>query len=929
MADIQYLNYGDQQVEQQALMDNLSNQVTSYVNSQPWSKKRKDKFMSAYSDIMNRGLIGASNSTGQWQLDVGGDTIDFDSMDKKDREMYGEAAYFIRSQMSSLAANKKAEEEKKKADLQKFDNKYFVSSLTNQISNNLFGGRQFTASEDWNPLDTRGENGLRAKTNRANKLAEELQKYSDSLDESKLDFENSPFKDINDLKTRIGNAINVLRSGEDPTEALNAIGLKASDWFNDGSGDNSGKVDDQGNPLTYQQVTELQQAEQEAKLKAEAQKQAALEKANKGVMNWSNGIHAVEARNAAPDYQEYIAKQYGTGQQGFNNINIAVQGLLEKAYSGQISNAEKKQLGNLLYYIRSNNPNSKSGAWNIKPDEWKELLTHNKHLASQNQQDYVRLPWQMSDGRYTYADNKGNLYFLKPANQKKFANPTVNRNQAYQNYKNNFLSNTKAGIDKQQQDFLKQQGFNTADIAELTGIGLDIASIIDPEPFSAAGLGTGAAMARTIARKQDPKSWGLSDYFWTVVDYGTGLLGALPIVGDMALTSKTAANVAKWYKRVARIPAVIEMVQSTPGAATALGKITSGESLTVQDWRSLGEFVRGFTANRQINVSNRAQRRALEKSGYDLSDQNGYLKKLGIRSTKTPTTQSTVKVNVKGKEVEIPIKSKEKLDAELKKAGNNQSKKDAVVRENTEVKEYITNQKLKPEDVTAVSSSSLRNSRIFGERFGVLPESFRTTSANFGTTTNTKPTNPNTLETYLSGDRGLWDRFKYGSNRIIRRFAPKETIEQNVSTNSGQNNQTETKPDREIQFDRATINRYKKVLSGNFSNKPVQEGTLEIDGITFKVAKNKNGKFTITDNVPVSPEHPRRLHSNLSETTVKKKMAEIVQERRKQTNSSGKVTKKSTKEIGKLLQDMKKKGWLKQGGKITDNQIDIFLNNYK
>jgi len=31
-------------------------------------------------------------------------------------------------------------------------------------------------------------------------------------------------------------------------------------------------------------------------------------------------------------------------------------------------------------------------------------------------QDFRRLPWQTSDGRYTYADNKGNLYFLKPRN---------------------------------------------------------------------------------------------------------------------------------------------------------------------------------------------------------------------------------------------------------------------------------------------------------------------------------------------------------------------------------------------------------------------------------------------------------------------------------------------------------------------------------
>ena len=42
MADIQYLNYGNQQIEQQALtLNNVANNVLDYVNSQSWSNKRK------------------------------------------------------------------------------------------------------------------------------------------------------------------------------------------------------------------------------------------------------------------------------------------------------------------------------------------------------------------------------------------------------------------------------------------------------------------------------------------------------------------------------------------------------------------------------------------------------------------------------------------------------------------------------------------------------------------------------------------------------------------------------------------------------------------------------------------------------------------------------------------------------------------------
>ena len=96
MADIQYLNYGDQQIEQQALLNRLADQVQGYVLRQPWSEKRKQKFMSAYADIMNRGIIGASNTTGQWMIEINGIDLNLDQKSKMDQEMYKEAGYDIR-----------------------------------------------------------------------------------------------------------------------------------------------------------------------------------------------------------------------------------------------------------------------------------------------------------------------------------------------------------------------------------------------------------------------------------------------------------------------------------------------------------------------------------------------------------------------------------------------------------------------------------------------------------------------------------------------------------------------------------------------------------------------------------------------------------------------------------------------------------------
>ena len=447
MADIQYLNYGDQQIEQQALLNNLANNVQNYVQNQSWSTKRKEKFMSAYSDLMNRGITGASNNTGQWTINVNGDPLP--EMSKKDKEMYQEAAYFIQQQMASLPT-KQAEEEKKeeeKAKLDVFNNQYFTTGFNTRLANDWFGGASFSRADDWNTLDERGENGLRGFKNRADRLAQSLQNYVDSLDESKLNFEGSAFKNLDDFKTKVGTAIQMLRT--DPAnakDALNAIGLKFSDYLYNGAEDVSRYQDKEGNPLTYQQVADIQQKTQEEADVLKAQEAAAVQQqqanANKGILNQIGGIHGTDARNNPQGYSEYISNKLGVGQQGFNAMNSLVQGLLDKAYSGGgLNSDEKKQLGNLLYYIRQNNPNyqglGNGQKTNVTLEEFEELKKF-QSFGENNINNMVRLPWQTSNGRYTYADSKGNVYFLKPTNQKKFNAPAINRSRQYYNYKKSY-----------------------------------------------------------------------------------------------------------------------------------------------------------------------------------------------------------------------------------------------------------------------------------------------------------------------------------------------------------------------------------------------------------------------------------------------------------------------------------------------------------
>lgn len=939
-----YLNYGSNQIDQQAFLDAAANNVQQYVNNQTWSAKRKQKFLNAYSDIMSKGIIGANNTTGQWAVDLN-NNIDLDSMDKKDQEMYHEAAYYILQQMKGITPREQQEEEKK-SDLPVFNNDYFTEQFQGYIGNQLFGGRNWDRNSDWNVLDEVDKYGIRGTTNRAEKLANMLEGYRDSLKEEDLNFEGSPFTDLNDFKTRVNNAIDQLRNGtwdQNDVNALNQIGINPETYMSTGAND----MNPEGT-MTRQQWKEALEKQEADKLAAEQKdaqaKALAQQRANAGVLTPISGIHAVEAISQAPVYAEYLGKTYGVGEQGFNAINTAIQGLIEKGYNngkgGGLTNAEKKQLGNLLYYVRQNNPNYQKS--NLSDQDWAELNLH-KNLGSTNRAGYVRLPWQTSDGRYTYADDKGNVYFLKPQNKAKIAGPAFNRSTAYNDYKNNFLLNTKTGIDKQQENYLKSIGFNDADIAELTGIGLDIASIVNPEPITAGLFGVGAAGARNYARTRDPKNWTFGDYATQAFDYATGAIGAIPGLGDLALAGKTAANVAKWGKRIMTIPAVWDMASHTPGATEAIKKAISGENLTVEDWRNLGSFVRGLTATRNITVQNRAARRAMEKRGYDISNQNGILKRTGLWDTSLPKTQTTVKVNVKGKQEEIQIspESKSRLDKELKKAGNDKAKKDEAIRNVKEVKEYKTNQKLKEEDITAIESSAIRNAKY-------VPRQLGTTKANYGKAEASKPSGDDTFEAYLSGDRGVWDRIKYGSNRTLRAFDPLRGV--SVSTGSKSKQQSTNDESSNIQTSgnsyqgarpvyeskdyspKAVKRDYRNIIEKQqYTKNQVKQGTYKIFDEDVKVSES-SGRFSVRVNGEV-------IGSNLEQQRVKELISIIIKENKQAANKissqikAKKAYNMSTKDIARYLKDLKKMGWLKRGGQINnfdlDKTISEFLNKQK
>ena len=969
MADIQYLNYGDQQIEQQALLNNLANNVQNYVQNQSWSTKRKEKFMSAYLDLMNRGITGASNNTGQWTINVNGDPLP--EMSKKDKEMYQEAAYFIQQQMASLPT-KQAEEEKKeeeKAKLDLFNNQYFTTGFNTRLANDWFGGASFSRADDWNTLDERGENGLRGFKNRADRLAQSLQNYVDTLDESKLNFEGSAFKNLDDFKTKVGTAIQILRT--DPAnakDALNAIGLKFSDYLYNGAEDVSGYQDKEGNPLTYQQVADIQQKTQEEADVLKAQEVAAVQQqqanANKGILNQIGGIHGTDARNNPQGYAEHISKNLGVGQQGFNAMNSLVQGLLDKAYSGGgLNSDEKKQLGNLLYYIRQNNPNyqglGNGQKTNVTLEEFEELKKF-QSFGENNIKNMVRLPWQTSDGRYTYADSKGNVYFLRPTNQKKFNAPAINRSKEYYNYKNNFL---KSQNNQALNTTIGDNGLTDDMKADLAAMGLDLVSAgaaFAPGygTLASAVTGIGATLTGAAADRMRGESWGS-----TLGTAGFGLsmdiLGLIPGVGVGAKAAKIAKVVAKGAKWIGPALGGLAAMSYGPGALSAYKKFTSGkkDDVTAEELRDFTYAIRAIAAGgiRKAGATyqgNRTLARAVKEGKAEISSgkqaasittKNGQkikltddefktLKSNASRETKTKTITEAAKrekINLEGDEIQWkglnPAKGRFKTSSKSSKlSGLNEPTESSQLKWNTTSADYkgirrFSNENLLRGFTTMSIPSSgiwrgIRN-RWTGQDILNRPQTQSSTTSSTKESQKLLPFITKTeSQEVIPISRALPQPGGTHKGNVIDNMRP-GTINTNRITLGDANQEFNDFHRMYI----ASSNKNSKVISKPFGNgygtsKEPENGSLSFNGITATLTKLDNNKgFSIT-------------FGKSGDTVIAKQYKDIQQLRNNFAKQLNKVIKKQSnvKETAALLRQFKAKGWLKQGGTIDKQRIQQY-----
>ena len=909
MADIQYLNYGDQQIEQQAFLNKAANEVQAYVQNQSWSKKRKEKFMSAYSDLMNRGILGASNSSGQWMIDVGGDALPFDTMSEKDKEMYQEAAYFIQQQMQGLPTRTQEEEKKEedKTKLPLFDNKAFTSSFINHISTSDFGGQDFHIggeNDNWNKLDARDSNGIRGRQKRTEALKNYLISYRDKFDDSKYNFEGSPFENAQDFRNRLDNAINALNTPntDDDEQALNKLGLNPADWFNNGSGDPSGQFLN-NKELTYAELAEYNQKQNELK------QQQLKEQARNNFLSFGTktspklvGRNPVELKTKYGNGNGLLNALYGYSQRGLKDLNADELSELQGAYRHL---AKDPIDNNLLKQLQGSSSGLYRGA---SPNRFKKINGIDNFI------------WDSTTGQVIQIQNRDEYEASKNQPTDLFAGI-----QTPQEIQKAYMNSTEGG-------------FTPAEQREVVALLFDLGAAADPESVSSTALSEVAAGIRDYNRAIDPEGWTWGDTGWATLDHGLGLLSLIPVAGGwvkgawaLSKLGKYIPKMERWIRLAGRAGSTYAMATNASGALNTLNKIKNGEDLSLQDYQDLAYFFIGGLGHHQLNKSNRTARSAMKARGMETTNTIG--NKLGFTQTKATSAGPTPTLKLKKVNEDGTVESKEiPIDAE---------KQAALSKVKSQDLEKVAKEDLKIDIPEGFKIDSKTTTTKTWSRENINRYRGRAHSEIFGTKQNTPSTlkSPEEFEQYLLEHNNTWlKKLINGSNRAIRNYD-----RYYLGNNYPATYKSRFEPEGEIEVNGEKIPTYKPISGGEATNTPIDKGEKDISRVIMKrwrdiqngvFSKNsvKDGKLKIgnenvsiysTNNlVDISTSKGRFKFKTQEEA--KKFIASLIKEQ-KNNIVGGPIKKSNIKEFGKILQDLKRKGWLKEGGTIDRQKIQ----NYK
>lgn len=922
--EITYIPYGQDEISQQDLMTSLANGVPGYLDSKRWAKKDKYRqaWLNAYQDIIKGGLVGASNSSGIWTIQHGGEPIDLNTKSNLDREMYQDAAYYIQQQMSRMTPRKK-EEEAKKDNLDKYD---FTSQFLPQIYNNRYGGNKDLFASEWENLDARGDNGLRGTDNRKAALIDELTKYKQNLlnNKGKYNFEGTAFKDENDVIGRIDEAIAAINSPDltDDNPKLNALGLSYNSFFSNGGNDVYGTNKD-GQQVTYQQYYEALGKQKEAEAKA---KEEELKKRKQAAYNNTLFFNRVTNPKMMGQNAVALKEKY----KDHNSLFNALQGYAQKDIR-TLSPQEQSEVQGAYRYL-ANQP--------IDSATLKNLQSSSSGLYK-----------GAAPNRFRKIKGIDNLVWDSVAGQVIQIN-TRQQQQAIQNQPTDLFKDTLTQDERNQklrEDYANRQNISESDILYLSSLVPDVISLFDEEPISAGAFGVAAAGMRHKALSSRPGGMSTEDKLWQALDYAGGAFSSMPFFGDAYVLGRIINTARKGATALLGMAGVVGVGKDV---YNAISKLSSGEDLSMDEKIKIASSI-------PLIIQSYRTGRAWKQNQVTKAVNNG-----------NTTKQGSVKATngeIKG----ISEKTSKGLQEQFKKAGNDNTKKIEILKNNEEVvnlakqqnidldklvfETHLRNTSKSPfktnKDVTIETTPS--NSNVYRENYKKYLETLE--QGNFwqrnkarglkesewfyNKTGGARKENPNggffnRLWNNTIGSNKSLDIVKKGETKSTTSTEtpkPKENSSKSSETFNAKDskinpsllhNDAGVKNPKPLSESREATKQYREIMNNKFSNNELKSGEISIGGERVQVVKQSDGTFNIIHKGNIIGNHRNQVE-------LQKQIRDLI----KQSSIKQPATSKpkiSAKEMGETLKKLKAKGWLKQGGTINtpiDNIIEDFFKN--
>ena len=187
-------------------------------------------------------------------------------------------------------------------------------------------------------------------------------------------------------------------------------------------------------------------------------------------------------------------------------------------------------------------------------------------------------------------------------------------------------------------DVFSGESLSAADKADLTALALDVAGLASTAAFGVgnavgAATGLGSTISTAIADYKRDDDWSWSDTGNLILNLGMDAATLIPGLGTVA----KGAKVTKAIKTAAPILRKAFTALGLGTSLTALGKVMSGEELTINDWRLLANGLNAVTG-----------------IGRNVAGKKLYTQKASAGELSKP-----LEVNVNGKTKEISFKNNE------------------------------------------------------------------------------------------------------------------------------------------------------------------------------------------------------------------------------------------------------------------------------